>query len=172
MNSRIKVLLIASALCVAPVLLRAQNSSGPFSTISVSATVTSLTGGSQSSAATILEGTVPVSKDFSLRVDSLLDSAVDAQGYFGGINYFLPVPKALNPNKVQLFVTGSVGVDILSPGNLPSKQHISGLAGGGFNYDPTGSGHFALGAEVRYGRLPGLGTGNTVIVSFGPSVTW
>ncbi len=73
----------------------------------------------------------------------------------------------LNPSAFQLYVTGSVGVDDVSEANGPTKQHIAVLAGGGLNYDPTGTGKFSVNlVEVRYARLPGV-ENNTAIVASG-----
>lgn len=115
---------------------------------------------------------MPLSPRLGVRVDSVLDSAIDTQGYLGGVNYYLPTPKSVNAQKFQFYVTASVGVDRITPADSPTQQHIAVMAGGGFNYDPTGAGHFALGAEIRFARFPGLGSGNFAVLSFGPSIKW
>jgi len=73
----------------------------------------------------------------------------------------------LDSKKFQLYVTGSLGVDRVTDHTGDVHQHITGLAGGGLRYDPTGSGTFSVTlAEVRYGWLPGLtgATTNNVIL--------
>jgi hypothetical protein len=137
----------------------------PFSSVSVSATVTGLSGNSNSSPGTLIEGTVPVSSKLSLGTLVLLDSAINTNGYYGLVEYNLPLPKSVDSKKFQFFVSGALGVDQVT------DQHISGGGFVGFNYDPTGSGHFAIGPRVGYLRLPGSASPNAAVVSLGTQIT-
>ena len=115
-----------------------------------------------------------VTPNFYFRDTNLV--AANAQGYYGGIKYTLPafstmignVSPAISATRLQLYITASAGIDHITTGAV-AKAHYSFLAGGGFNYDVTGSGRWTLGAEVQYAKLPGLAN-NTAIVSFGPAL--
>jgi hypothetical protein len=148
-------------------------------TFSLTAQPIALPGGGQTVAAGITGMTFTPTPNFDLRQDTLLTTAGNLQGFFGGINYRLPilstklnnVSPQLNGLRFQFYLTGSVGVDRVDNKVGPVKQHYAFLGGGGFNYDFTGSGRWTFGAEVRYARLPGFAN-NTGIISAGPTLHW
>lgn len=143
-------------------------------TFALTATAVSLPGGGQTIAGSVAGITFTPTANLDLREDNLLASG--AQGFFGGFNYRLPVlstklnnmSPTLNGYRFQFYVTASAGVDRITSG-VVTAQHYAFLAGGGINYDLTGSGRWTFGGEVRYAKLPGLAN-NTAIVSVGPSI--
>lgn len=140
------------------------------STFSLQSQAIAMPGGKQTIAATEVGATFAITKNLSLRNDNILAPGDDLQGYYGGVQYFLPIAKllnktSLNASNYQAYVTGSAGVDIVSPTNAPTQQHYSFLAGGGVNYGVNGTFSVNL-FEVRFARMPG-GPGSTAIVSSG-----
>ena len=161
------------ALLFLPVASRAQ--SKPFTTISVTAKVISLSGSGQADAAADMAGTVNVSNRATILVDSIQDSASEMQLYLGGVEYNLPAKwtPSLSAQHFQLFVTGGAGIVRFTPLNAPTTQHIAEDAGIGFNAPLTANGNFAIGALVRWIHAPGaLGGANFAEVAFGPSISF
>lgn len=173
-----RIVVVLGLLLLAATVASAQTD-GPTNAgkFSITANAVALPGGGQTVAATDVGGTFAVTNHLSFRSDNLLAPANDLQGYFGGVQYFLPTAKllkktTLNAKSFQFYLTGSVGVERIVPATGPNKQHIGVLAGGGANFDPTGSGKFSLNLfEVRYARLPGIAQ-NTAIVSSGLTLTF
>lgn len=133
---------------------------------SLQASAVSLSAKGGATPATDIGGTFKVTPNFSLREDSLI--AADSQGHFGGFQYFLPSTKLLtktsfDPAAFQFYITASGG-EVLTAG----LKHPGFLAGGGINYDPTGSGHFTVNlVEIRAARLPYVAAGVVPLISGG-----
>jgi hypothetical protein len=145
-------------------------------TFTLSAKILSLPAGTVTSAATDIGGTFAVTPNFLLRSDNILAPAVNLDGYFGGIQYALPAGKILtktnfDPAHFQFYLTASAGQARVTVGpNL--NTHFAALAGGGANYDPTGTGKFSINLfEARWAKIPGL-SNSTVVVSSGLNLGW
>lgn len=87
-------------------------------------------------------GTFAVTTNLSLRSDNIV--AANQQGYFGGLQYFLPSSKILaktnfDPSTFQFYLSASGGLI-----NNGTSQRPGFLAQGGVNYDPTHTGHFTV----------------------------
>jgi hypothetical protein len=144
-------------------------------TFSFNLTPISLPGGKQTVAGTAAGMTFSPTPNFDLREDTIIAPGQNFQAFMGGVNYRLPVISTklnnASPNvdgsRFQFYVTASVGIDRITLGD--TRQHYAFLAGGGINYDLTGSGKWTMGGEVRYAKFPGL-LNNTVVVSLGPSI--
>jgi hypothetical protein len=159
--------LFAFVLALVSVAAVAQSSSPSNQTsFSLSAQAMSLSAKTGAIPATDIGGTFKVTSNLSLRSDNLI--AANTTGYFGGMQYFLPSAKFLaktnfDPAAFQFYVTASGG-EVRTTG----FQHPGFLAGGGINYDPTGSGHFTVNLiEVRAARLPYVSAGVVPLVSAG-----
>src|SRR5215469_10507575 len=137
----------------------------------LSARAVAVSGAAGSVAASDIGGTFAVTTSLSLRSDNLI--VANSQGYFGGVQYFLPSSKLLaktnfDPSTFQFYLTASGG-EVLTN----SVKHPGFLAGGGINYDPTHTGKFTVNViEVRAARLPYISTGVTALVSGGVSLGW
>jgi hypothetical protein len=137
-----------------------------------------LPGGGQTVAGTVAGMVLSVTPKLDLREDNVMVPGQNFQGFFGGFNYRLPAfsrvldnaSPNLNGYRFQAYVTASAGIDRIM-GPVETRQHYAFLAGGGLNYDLTGTGRWTFGVEVRYGKLPGLAN-NTALVSVGPSLHW
>lgn len=122
--------------------------------------------------ATDLGGMFAITTTASLRSDNVLIST-GGQGYFGGLQYFLPSKGILaktnfDPTTFQFYLTGSGGLV-----NYNSAQHAGFLVGGGVNYDPTHTSRFTVNlVEVRIARMPGVHTGVFPLVAGGVSLGW
>lgn len=148
-------------------------------TFALTAQPIALPGGKQTVAGTLAGMALTVTDKFDLRNDNIIAPGNNFQGFFGGFNYRLPIishklnnaSPTLNGERFQFYLTASVGIDRITPAvkTDATKSHYAVLAGGGVNYDLTGSGHWTFGAEVRYAKLPGL-QNNTAIVSVGPTL--
>lgn len=148
----------------------------PFAAFSLTAQPIALPGGKTTVAGTVAGITFTPTTNFDLREDNILAPGANFQGFFGGFNYRLPalsthlnnVSTSMNGYRFQFYLTGSVGVDRIT---LPAetKQHYAFMAGGGVNYDLTGSGRYTMALEVRYAKFPGSAN-NTVVVSVGPAI--
>lgn len=153
------------------------NPSTTAATFTLSASVLSLPGGNQTSAATDIGATFAVTPNFLLRSDTILAPSVNLSGYFGGVEYVLPThgilaKTNLDETHFQFYVTASGGQARITVGTAPEVNHFAVLAGGGVNYDPSGSGKFSINlAEVRWAKLPGL-SNSTVVVSSGLKLGW
>jgi hypothetical protein len=166
-----RIFALAAFLVLSSIGLHAQAN-----TFSLTAQPISLPGGQQTVVGTIMGITFTPTVNLDLREDNILAPGNNFQGFFGGFNYRLPilstklnsVSPTVDGTRFQFYVTASVGVDRIT---LPTgtNQHYAVLAGGGVNYDLTGSGRWTFGGEVRYAKLPGLNN-NTAIVSLGPSL--
>lgn len=163
---------VALFILLMPFAVLAQSAPAPFSLM---AQPIALPGGHQTVDGSISGLSVGITQNFELREDNLIAPASNLQGFFGGFNYYLPVlsqklnnlSPQLNGTRFQFYLSASVGQDRLTGAH--QSQHYAFLAGGGLRYDLTASGHYSLGAEVRYAKLPGLAN-NTAIVSVGPSI--
>ena len=148
------------------------NPSTNLPTFTLNASVVTLPAGNQVSAATDIGGTFAVTDKLSLRSDNILAPAVNLGAYFGGIQYALPTAKLLaktnlDPAHFQFYATASAGQARIQVGSSDPVAHFAALAGGGANYDPSGTGKFSVNLfEVRWAKLPGL-SNSTVIVSSG-----
>lgn len=153
-------------------LLLAMPSFAQVNTFALTASPITLPNNKTTLVGTIAGVSLTVTNNFDLRQDNILVPAGDFAGYFGGFNYRLPVfstklnniSPTLSGERFQFYITASAGT-----GTTPSGNHVSFLAGGGVNYDLTGSGRWTMGVEVRYAKLPGYAN-NTAIVSLGPSL--
>lgn len=144
-------------------------------TFSLSAQAIALPGGHQTVAGMDAGVTFTPTPNLDLRDDNIVATGSSFTGFFGGINYRLPVLSTklnnvspnLNGARFQFYLTASAGVDRITSGATP-VQHYAFLAGGGVNYDLTGSGSWTLGIEARYAKLPGFAN-NTAIVAVNPT---
>lgn len=117
-------------------------------------------------------GTFAVTTTLSLRSDNVI--AASQQGYFGGVQYFLPSSKVLaktnfDPSTFQFYVAASGGMI-----NSAGKQKPGFIARGGINYDPTHTSKFTVNlveAGVISGAIVGQG-GVKPIISAGLSLGW
>lgn len=122
--------------------------------------------------ATDLGGMYAITTTASLRSDNVLIST-GGQGYFGGLQYFLPSKGILaktnfDPTTFQFYLTGSGGLV-----NYSNAQHAGFLVGGGVNYDPTHTSRFTVNlVEVRVARMPGVHTGVFPLIAGGVSLGW
>jgi len=121
--------------------------------------------------------TFGVTQNFLLRQDNLIFPNVAAQFFGGGLEYNLPtctilLNTNLNCKNFQFYVSGSLG-DSHVPSGAPHTNYFSGMAGGGINYDPTGSGKFSINLlDFHEARLPGMSTGWTAIAAVGVKLGW
>ena len=152
----------------------------PTTTFNLTASAIALPGNHTTVAGTVVGGTFAITPNFSLRDDNLIVPAANLDGFFGGIEYNLPrlstslnnISPNLNGNSFQFYLTGSFGVDRITPSTGAVIQHYAALAGGGVRYDPTSTGHFTVSlAEVRWAKLPGYAN-STAIVSTGFKISW
>lgn len=165
-------------LAVLAVAAFAQNGATTQPTFSLSASVLSLPSSQETSAATDIGATFAVTKNYLLRSDNIIAPAVSTQAFFGGIQGPIPYVSSklatktnFDPQHFQFYWTASAGVSHITV-NGQDQQHFAALAGGGLNYDPTGSGKFSLNlAEVRWAKLPGL-SNSTVVVASGLKLGW
>ena|SRR5271165_1262217 len=138
----------------------------------LNASVMSLSAKTGTIPATDVGAMYAVSVNSSVRFDGIM-APNNAQGYFGGYQYFLPSKWVLaktnfDPSTFQFYLTGSGGVV-----RFAGAQHAGFLAGGGINYDPTHKGKFVANLiEVRAARLPNVSNGVTAVVSGGMSLGW
>jgi hypothetical protein len=147
----------------------------PVNTFTLTATPLALPSGQSTFMGTDAGFTFTPTQNFDLREDNLVAPSANFTAFFGGFNYRLPVLSTklnnvspnLNGYRFQFYITASAGVDRIAAAT--TREHYSFLAGGGVQYDLTGSGTWTLGGEVRYAKLPGLAN-NTAIVTFGPSI--
>jgi hypothetical protein len=92
--------------------------------------------------ATDVGATFAVTKAASLRSDNIVSGT--QQGYFGGVQYFLPSSKLLaktnfDPSTFQFYVAASGGFV-----NNGVSQRPGFLAHGGINFDPTHTSKFTV----------------------------
>lgn len=87
---------------------------------------------------------------WQFRSDNFIIPANSTQGYFGGMQGPVPyVAKYFNQKSFQPYIVGSVGVWRQSVGS-DTAQSVGYAAGGGLNFDPTGTGKFSINLfEVR-----------------------
>jgi hypothetical protein len=172
-----KVVRIALLVFVSSLGLWAQNPATDLPKFQLSAKVMSLPGGGVTSVATDIGATFAVTNNWLLRSDNILAPAVNLQGFFGGIQG--PIPYAgkylaktnLDPKHFQPYITASLGAAHIVKASADSQQ-FAVLAGGGANYDPSGSGKFTINLfEARWAKLPGFAN-STVIVSSGINLGW
>jgi hypothetical protein len=109
-------------------------------------------------------GTFNLTKNLVLQSDNILAPANDLQAYLGGIRYNLDsllnkyvAKTTIPPNTFQPYVHAALGIVRNVPATGPSQQHYSALAGGGFDYDPLGTGRFSFGPRVEWFNAPGFG---------------
>jgi hypothetical protein len=168
-----KILPLFLFLAALPVFAQTQPAPSPVNTFALALSPISLPGNKQTVVGTASGATFTPTANFDVREDNLLASGF--QFFGGGFNYRLPVLQTklnnaspnLNGFRFQFYLTGTVGVDRITVGQ--TAQHYAFLAGGGVNYDLTGSGTWTLGGEVRYAKFPGLNN-NTVVVALGPAI--
>jgi hypothetical protein len=175
MKFRILAIALLSGVCFAQ--QPAPNPSTESPTFTINASV--LGGGQNLGAATDIGASFAVTKNWYLRSDNIIAPSVNTQGFFGGVQYNLPQlanllkNTNLNATHFQFYATAALGAartQIGATGN--PVNHFAALAGGGVNYDPTGSGKFSLNlGEVRWAKMPGW-SNSTVIVSSGLQLGW
>jgi hypothetical protein len=117
-------------------------------------------------------GQYNLTKSLVLQSDNILAPANDLQAYLGGVRYNLDqylnkyLSKTNIPaNTFQPYVHAAIGIVRNVPATGPTQQHYSALAGGGFDYDPTGGGKFSFGPRVEWFNAPGWGHPNGVAIS-------
>ena len=123
-------------------------------------------------AATDVGGTFAVSTTLSLRSDNIVSGT--QQGYFGGIQYFLPSSKLLaktnfDPSTFQFYLLGSGGLI-----RYASSQRPGFRAGGGVNFDPTHKSKFTVNlieAGVMSGSIVNQG-GTVPFLTGGLALGW
>lgn len=138
-----------------------------------------LSGGQNLGAATDIGATFAVTKNWLLRSDNIIAPSVNTEGFFGGVQYNLPQlanllkNTNLNSSHFQFYASAALGAARTQIGATGTPvNHFAALAGGGVNYDPTGTGKFSLNlAEVRWAKMPGWAN-STVIVSSGLQLGW
>jgi len=151
-----------------------------YQTFSLTGQAIALPGNHQTVAASVSGLTFTPTPNFDLREDNVLVPGTNLMGFFGGFNYRLPaistalnnVSPTLNGYSFQFYLTGSAGVDRISPpagSSLPVAQHYAFLAGIGFNYKLSKGGAWTFGGEARYAKLPGYAN-NTAIIGVGPTL--
>jgi hypothetical protein len=117
-----------------------------------------LSGGGTSVPATDVGATFALTDHLAIRSDNILIAdngnsgpSGPAQIFLAGVQYYVPAAwlvkhTKIDPKKFQLYVVGQLGVSRSS-----LVQELAGSAGGGANYDPTGSGKFIINLfEVRW----------------------
>jgi len=117
-------------------------------------------------------GTFAVTSNLSLRSDNVVSGS--QQGYFGGIQYFLPSSKILaktnfDPSTFQFGFATSAGFI-----NNGVNQRPGFLARGIVNYDPTHKGTFTVSlidAGVISGSIVNM-PGVRPFISFGLNLGW
>lgn len=153
------------------------------STFSLTASPIALPAGGHTVAGSISGFTFAPTPNFELREDNLIVSGPaavpgNAMGFYGGFSYYLPVLSTklnnASPNvngfRFRFHLTASFGVDRYGDSAGNTLQHYSALAGGGAEYDLTGSGKWSMAVEIRAARLPGIANGWTTVVSLGPAL--
>lgn len=85
-----------------------------------------------------------------LRSDNFIIPGASLQGFFGGVQGPLPVVhKYFNEKSFQPYIVGGIGAWLQTVG-ADTRRSIGYNAGGGLNYDPTGTGKFSINLiEVR-----------------------
>ena len=122
--------------------------------------------------ATDVGGTFAITTALSVRSDNIV--AANQQGYFGGLQYFLPSSKLLaksnfDPSTFQFYIATSGG---LINNGVALKPGF--LAKGGLNYDPTHTGKFTVNI-VEAGVVSGSivnSPGVKPIISAGLNIGW
>jgi hypothetical protein len=117
-----------------------------------------LSGGGTTVAATDIGVTFALTKNLSVRSDNILigdngnsGPSGPTQMFLAGVQYHLPSDWLIkhtwiDPQKFQLYAVAQLGVSRATDSN-----QLAGSAGGGANYDPTGSGKFLINLfEVRW----------------------
>jgi hypothetical protein len=169
--------IVAAFLFALVLSISAHAQAAPVSAFSLTAQPVSLPGGKSTIVGMITGLTFTPTPNLDLREDNILAAGNNVQVFAGGFNYRLPVLSSklnnvspnLNGYRFQFYITASVGVDRITQVDGTTAQHYAVLAGGGLNYDVTGSGRWTFGGEVRYAKLPGFAN-STAIVSVGPSL--
>ena len=108
----------------------------------------------------------------ALRSDNILIPSTQFQFYGGGFQYNIPMSFLAKTNfsSLQGYVTASLGADRIVPASGASQAHLSGLAGGGFNWQMSNNVIVNI-VEVRWMHAPGNPSGaNVPVVSGGFSL--
>lgn len=105
-----------------------------------------------------------LTQNFLLSSDNILAPGINFQGFFGGARYNVNslFKKALgkttiSPSMFNPYGHAAFGIVRNVPATGPSVQHYGFMLGGGFDYDMTNSGKFAVGPRVEYLHAPGFG---------------
>ena len=104
-----------------------------------------------------------VKSTFAVESHNLLTPGNGAQDYLGGVSWTpnissLVTKTNIPKNTFQPFLHAAVGIARTVPAIGPSAQHYGAFAGGGFRYDPTGSGKFSITlARIDWYNHPGAG---------------
>jgi hypothetical protein len=149
------------------------NPSTSNSTFSLEASILSLSAKGTTTPATVIGETFLVTPKYLLREDNIIGPGANLNAYLGGLQYQPSLGKALqkttlNSKNIQPYIMALVGANhVTNSATAITVQHVSFEAGGGVNYDPTGSGKFSVNLlEVRYLKAPGFNN-NAVSVSGG-----
>jgi hypothetical protein len=124
--------------------------------------------GGNTVAATDVSASLGITKTFLLESHNILASNVTAtnagfQGYFGGVRWNPDLSNVLKktiipPKTFQPYLHAAIGVVRVTPAAASDKNHFGAFVGGGIEYDPTGSGHFAITPfRFEYLNAPGFG---------------
>lgn len=146
------------------------NPSTNLPTFNLNASVISLSGHGQTTPVADVGATFSVTPKWMLRSDNLVGGA-SLNAYFGGLQYF-PTLKFLqktnlNSKSFQFYLTAGAGSNHVAVSSTQTAQHFALEAGGGLNYDPTGTGKFTVNLfEVKYLKLPGFNN-NTASIAGG-----
>jgi hypothetical protein len=143
-------------------------------TFSLNASIISLSANGATTPATVIGETYAATSNFLLREDNIIGPGANLNAYLGGAQYNLTgLSKLLkntnlNNKNVQFYALALAGANhVTDPETKLTRQHFSFEAGGGVNYDPTGSGKFTVNlVEVKYLKAPGFNN-NAVSVSGG-----
>ena len=136
------------------------------SSFTVGAQIVGLSG-QPAQVATDAGGRIAVTDKLELGTDNYIGA--DYHSHFGTVSYQLPLKKYLaktnlTESNYRFGVKGGLGLVFPNQGN----QHISGLAGGFFQYSPAGNGKFALEGGADWISA----AKQSVAVHFGPVLTF
>lgn len=142
----------------------------PTPLFSVSTQAMALRIGGQTVPATDAIGTFYLTKNLALQSDNILAPGNDLQAYLGGVRYNFNLDKYLAKTNIPKgtflpYVHAAVGIVRNVPSVGQDQQHYSVLAGGGFDYDPTGQSRFSFGPRVEWFNAPGFGHPNGLAIS-------
>ena len=129
---------------------------------SVSTQAVAVRVGGQTQPGTDAIGTFNLTKNVAIQSDNILVPAINLQAYLGGVRYNINLKKVVAKTNIpkdtfQPYLHAALGIVRNVPAAGDAKQHYSALVGGGFDFDPLGTGHFSFGPRVEFFDAPGFG---------------